>query len=1070
MSCRGFTVSRRFSRAVAAAGLVVSCVLGLATLSRADDQVKPLDFARDIKPILSNHCWNCHGPDGGSREAGLRLDLRESATAKLDSDETAVVPGHPELSELIKRVETTDDNLRMPPASTQKSLSPTQIDLLKRWIAEGARYSEHWAFQSPRRPDLPKVAATAWPRNPIDHFVLKTLEDTGLAPSPAADRATWLRRVTLDLTGVSPTPDELAAFLTDNSPEAEEKVVDRLLSSSRHAERMAMQWLDAARYADTNGYNNDEVRTMWPWRDWLIDAFAQGMPYDQFLTEQLAGDMIPQATHAQKVATGFNRNHVITTEGGIIPEEYRVEYVADRIHTTATVFLGLSLQCARCHDHKFDPLTQREYYQFAALLNNVPDNHVNYSQGKLAEPLLKVPSREQQLEQYRLTARRDELTSLISQRAEHVDADIANWEKSLTPFERSNAGTAGLVAYFLLDEPDGEVAHDSINSGQSGIIKGQLSRAPGRVGNSVEFDGSTWIDAGDIGKFEGDEKFSLAAWVFPTSTDPSTVMSRMDEANSFRGYDVILEEGKVATHLIHHWPDRGFKVISEQPVSLSEWHHIVVTYDGSREAKGVRIYVDGVSVPVQITTDRPLDGTLVTDKPFHIGRRFSSAPFRGKIDEVQAFSVALTADEVKELAAETSLTRLADVLMAPAEDRTPQQVARLRQYYLDQVDPLMRQWKEEQELNQGELDKLDKAIPAVMVMEEMTPRRVTHLLNRGQYDQPGEVVSAGVPAVLSGGKSVEVSDRMALAKWLTDPSHPLTARVAVNRWWEMTFGTGLVETSEDFGVQGMLPSHPELLDWLALELIEQDWNYREILKLIVLSATYRQSSDVTPALLERDPHNRLLARGSRYRLPVEVVRDNALAISGLLSDRVGGPSVMPYQPAGLWEEVSVERRDKYTPDTGEGLYRRSMYTFWKRTCPPPSMTVFDAPDRETCLVRRARTNTPLQALVLLNDPTYVEASRKFAERAMGQSSKDSSRLDSAFQLALSRSPEASEQEMLLEMIEDCRQQFTADPQGAEQLLAIGQSPRNSELAPADLAAWTVVCSMILNLDETISKR
>ncbi len=1033
----------------------------------AAEPAAPIDFSRDVQPILSNHCWSCHGRDDGAREAGLRLDRRDTAVAPLKNGQTAIVPGDPGKSAIITRIEAHDDSL-MPPLEFGKPLSEKQRATLKQWIAEGAPYAQHWAFVPPQRPSLPDVKQTAWPRNAIDRFVLHRLETAGLSPSVEVERSSWLRRVTLDLTGLPPTLVERQAFLNDQTTEAYETVVDRLLKSPRHAERMAMHWLDAARYADTNGYNNDEFRTLWPWRDWVIDAFARNMPYDRFLTEQLAGDLLPDATLSQKVATGFNRNHVLTTEGGIIEEEYRVEYVADRVHTTATVFLALSLQCARCHDHKYDPFSQRDYYRFAAFFDNIPDKVVPYSQGRMAEPLLKVPSAAQQEAQRRLEARKDELAASLKARANDIDADLARWEASLTPEQIAKAGPVGLVAHFPLDETGGTTVVNAIAPDQIASVQGKFSSVEGKLGTALDFDGTTFIAAGETGAFESDQPCSFAAWIYPTSTQPSTVLSKMDEANAHRGYDVILEGGKVCSHFVHHWPDKAFKVMSKNPVSPHAWHHVVITYDGSRKASGMKIYVDGQPQEFDATTNNALDGTLATDKPFHIGRRHASAPFAGRIDDVRVYATTLSAEEAAQLAKGESLSGLKEILAIKTAQRTADQMARVKSYYLDQVDGPSKAWKTELADVPKKLAELDKTIPVTMVMGEMTPRRPTHILKRGQYDQPGDAVQPGVLPAFPG-LHAEAASRLDLAHWLTDPQHPLTARVAVNRWWEMLFGTGLVETAEDFGVQGALPTHPELLDWLAAELVAQKWSTRAVLKQIVLSATYRQSSHATRAIIEHDPHNRLLARGPRYRLPAETVRDNALAISGLLVDQVGGPSVKPYQPEGLWEDVSVERREKYAPDLGDGLYRRSMYTFWKRTCPPPGMAAFDAPDRETCVIRRARTNTPLQALVLLNDPTYVEASRKFAERVMLSATSPAERLETAFVLALCRSPDTTESAVLLKIYQTARQRFTADPAAAKKLLAIGHSSRSDQVDTVELAAWSTVASLILNLDEAISK-
>lgn len=1047
------------------AGMFTGVLLAGAGAGAAEQ----VDFRRDIRPILANHCWSCHGPDEAARKAGLRLDLRGAAVAKARSGDLPIVPHEPDASELIARIESPEAEVIMPPPAAKRPLTPQQRELLRRWVAQGADYAQHWAFVPPHRPAVPDVKHKGWPTNPIDFFVLKRLEEAGLSPSPEAGRRTWLRRVTLDLTGLPPSPQDLDSFLGDNAPGAYERVVDRLLTSPRHAERMAMHWLDAARYADTNGYNNDEGRSMWPWRDWVIDAFARGLPYDRFLTEQLAGDLLPNPTLAQQVATGFNRNHVLTTEGGVFEEEYHIEYVADRVHTTATVFLGLSMQCARCHDHKYDPVSQREYYQFSAFFNNVPDKIVGYSQGKMAAPLLKVPSPQQQADVDLLQRRRGELDALLKQRVAGIDADLLLWEQRLTPEEIAKTGPVGLVAHFPLDEPDGEQVIDATDSARRGTIRGKVSRGPGKVGKSLELDGNTFVEAGESGSFESDQKFSISVWIQPTSNEATTVLSKMDDANAFRGYDLIMEGGKVAAHFVHHWPDSAFKVVSKEPVPLNAWHHLAVSYDGSRKAGGVKMYVDGKPQALDVTTNNVLSGTLKTDKPFHIGKRQTSLPFKGRIDDVQLYATELSAADAAQLASGQPLGQLREILALARAQRSEPQQALVRQFYLDRVDAEARRLKSELADLPRRLEEIDKAIPVTMVMQEQTPRRPAFILRRGQYDQRGDEVAANVPAVLTGLPQDAPLNRLGLARWLTSPAHPLTARVAVNRWWEMLFGAGLVETTEDFGVQGALPSHPELLDWLATELIRTGWDQRVLLREIVLSATYRQASRTTPALHERDPRNRLLARGPRARLPAETVRDNALAVSGLLSERIGGPSVKPYQPEGLWEDVSVERREKYVPDAGGGLYRRSMYTFWKRTCPPPGMSTFDAPDRETCVIRRARTNTPLQALVLLNDPTYVEAARKLAERSRSYAQSDDERLAFAFQLVLCRAPENAERDVLLEVYRDALNGFRIAPAEAEKLLSVGRSPRDTATNPAELAAWTAVMNMLLNLDEAISK-
>ncbi len=1052
------------------AKLLLFVFLGSISALAEETKQETVQFNRDVRPILSENCFQCHGPDVHQRQAELRLDSREGATAEQNGGK-AVAPGDVKASRLVQRILSTDADERMPPEKTGRKLSPQQIEILSRWIEQGAKYEQHWSLIPPQRTELPSVKDSAWSKNPIDRFILARLEKEGLTPSPAAAKETLLRRVSLDLTGLPPTLEEREAFLADDSPQAYEKVVERLLNSPRYGERMAMHWLDLARFADTNGYNNDEDRTQWMWRYWVIDAFLRTLPYDKFVTEQIAGDLLPNATNQQKIATAFNRNHVLTTEGGIIEEEYRVEYVADRVHTTATVFLGLSLQCARCHDHKFDPLTQRDYYSFFAFFNNLAEKTVGYNQAKVAEPFIKVPTREQQAELDRLVARKAELEQQRTARAEDVQSDMEKWEREVLASGKLPSSPEGLAHNLHLDEATGTQVSDALDAKRSGTISGNAKWSAGKFGGALEFDGQTFVPLGEVGTFEQSEAFSFSAWVNLATQDASTVLSKMDEANAFRGYDLIIEQGKVATHIVHHWPNNGLKVIAKEPLPLNSWHHIAVTYDGKGKGGGVAIYVDGKLQASDVTTDT-LSGkdTIKTDKPFHLGRRTSSAPFRGLLDEVQLYRSALSAADVGELAKGQTPAGIAGIIKTPAIERTPAQKESLKHYYLQYVDEASRKIAGELGQISKQQAEMEKSFPATMIMQEMPTPRQAFVLNRGQYDQRGDAVHPGVPASLPPLPAGIPADRLSLAKWLVDPGHPLTARVAVNRWWQHYFGTGIVETVEDFGSQGSWPSHPELLDWLATEFIQSSWNVKEMQRLMVTSATYRQASRVSPALLERDPKNRLLARGPRFRLPAETVRDNALAIGGLLRDKIGGPSVKPYQPDGLWQDVSVERRAVYKQDEGDSLYRRSMYTFWKRTCPPPGMMTFDAPDRETCTIRRARTNTPLQALVLMNDPTYLEASRKLAERVLkNRGDNDETRLTQLYRIVLCRDPQAAETATLLPLLNKTRERFKAAPEKAKQLLKIGDSTRDEKLGAGELAAWTTLCSLVLNLDEAITK-
>jgi hypothetical protein len=1047
--------------------VVLVIVLGsLLGVGRAPAQAPAakVDFLRDIQPILSQHCVGCHGFDLKARKGDLRLDVREVAVAR-----KAIVPGDPAASGLIARIEAADEAERMPPVGAKKPLSDRQKLLLRDWIAQGAPYALHWAFTPPRRPEVPSVANPGWVRNPIDAFILQKLERARMQPSPEADRATLLRRVTLDLTGLPPTLSELEAFLADPALDAYEKVVERLLTSPAHAERMALAWLDTARYADSNGFNNDEARAQWPWRDWVIDSFRKNLPYDKFVVEQLAGDLLPSATPAQKVASAFHRNQVYNTEGGIIPEEYRVEYVADRVHTTATVFLGLSMQCARCHDHKYDPISQREFYQFAGFFNSVVDRPTHSSNLAPGEPFLRVPSTAQLTRLESLERQRLDRENRLREREASADAAVLAWEKGLTPEALRKLDGAGVLLHLPLDETKGDTV-SAADGTRRGTVRGKPAWGAGKVGGALEFDGNTFVEIADGPILDTDTPFSVALWVHTTSKEGMALLSKMDESAAYRGHDVVLDRGKVEVHLVHRWPVNAIKVTSKDALALNTWHHIAVSYDGSSKAAGVRVYVDGKPVALDTLNDT-LTSTFRIDKPFHLGKRQTSLPFKGKLDDVRLFGVELSAKDVARLASDQPVNPFTDLLAIPVEKRTAVQQAQVQRFYLERIDPDAARLRTELTETTRRKADLENSFPILMVMQDMPTPRDTFILKRGQYDQPGEKVTSDTPHILSPFPADAPRNRLGLARWLVDPANPLTARVAVNRWWHMLFGIGLVKTIEDFGVTGEPPSHPELLDYLASELVHDDWNVRATLRRIVTSATYRQLARASKEQLERDPENRLLGRGARYRLPAETVRDNALAIAGLLRERLGGPSVRPYQPAGLWEDVTVSRSGKYVPDQGEGLYRRSMYTFWKRTCPPPALMSFDAPNREVCLPRRAVTNTPLQALILLNDPTYVEAARKLAERMIHEGgTKAESRIDLAFKLAVSRPARSEEQVILGKVLTDARTRFQADRDKARKLLAVGDSPRDPNLDEIELAAWTTVASTILNLDETISRR
>ena len=1083
--------------------LTVTCAVLLGAIDAAERSPSRIDFNRDIRPILSDNCFQCHGPDRKNRKAELRLDTEAGMFGDYGGYHL-VVPENPTESELLQRITSADEEQRMPPAASGRTLTERQVELVRRWIEQGARWQHHWSLVAPGRPTIPRLTSSAdpvsttsgsgtggissqwsvWPLNPIDSLILSRIRQEGLAPSPEALKTTLIRRVTFDLTGLPPSPDEVDAFVADESPQAWEKVVDRLLASPRYGERMAIRWLDAARYADTNGYQTDGSRNMWRWRDWVIEAFNKNMPFDQFTIEQLAGDLLANATLEQKIATGFNRNHRGNAEGGIIPEEFRVEYVVDRVDTTATVWLGLTMQCARCHDHKFDPITQKEFYQVFAFFNNVPENGKAVRNGN-SPPIIRAPTPHLQTQLEALDRELEAAEAEFDALEGQVVAGQTEWEQS---FDRSSpldwSVSKELVAHFRLDgEPTYQVVDPvaaarprsqptdfaaeegkvPVAEGRPRFIGGKSAYLPGRIGLAGDFDGKRYIDAGNVADFSELDAFSLAAWIYPRGRGDGSILSRMDETAESAGFNVHLEAGKVQVNLVNRWLDDAIRLQTLKHLPPERWSHVTVTYAGSMKADGVKVYVNGELQQVMVLLDE-LNNSFKTAEPLYIGSGGTGRPFRGRIDDVCIYADELSTDDVEVVATAEPVHQIAAV--AP-EKRTRAQAHKIRSYFLEeQAETGIRQARQTLfELREKHLELWD-SVPTTMVMQEGSPRE-TFVLIRGEYDKPGEKVTADVPACLSPMPKGVESNRLGFAKWLVDPSNPLTARVAVNRFWQMFFGTGLIETAEDFGVQGERPGHPELLDWLASELIHIGWDMKAIQKMIVMSATYRQSSKVSPAERQKDPQNRLLARGPRLRLPSEMIRDQALTISGLMVERLGGPSVMPYQPAGLWKELSGK---VYRQDHGEKLYRRSLYTFWKRTAAPPSMITFDAAGRETCTVRQTRTNTPLQALTLMNDVTFVEASRALAERMIVEGgSTPEERVGFAYQLAMARSVRPAELEVLLGGFYDYRDQYRNDPRAAADLVNAGESASSEHLDPGELAAWTVVASLIMNLDEVITK-
>jgi len=1011
-----------------------------------------IQFNRDIRPILSDRCFACHGPDKANRKSPLRLDLEAEAKSDLGRGRFGIIPGSPERSEVYRRIIAENQALQMPPAwAGQSKLSEREIRLIRTWIEQGASYQSHWSFIPPRRPELPQVKDGNWPRNPIDHFILARLEREGLVHSPEAERRTLLRRVTLDLTGLPPTPAETAAFLQDNSPDAYEKLVDRLLASPRYAERMAIRWLEAARYSDTNGYQTDGPRDMWRWRDWVIDAFHRNMPFDQFTIEQIAGDLLPDPALSQRIATGFHRNHRTSAEGGIVDEEFRMEYVADRVETTSTVWLGLTLGCARCHDHKYDPFTQKEFYQLFAFFNNVPEKGFVYNFGN-EEPYIKAPTPDQQA---RLQTFDDRIAAL-EQRLKALDPELARaqsgWEKKLALGKKLK----GLQEEWNVNR--GLVFHDALDNHAS------LQSEDSPLGRGVRFDGKNFIEAGkEVARFDYRDPFTFAAWIKPES-DKGAILSRAEEYFEGQGHALYLLDGRIRLHVIFRWTDLGMRVETVDRVKLNQWQHVLVTYDGKMKASGVRIYVDGRPLQLKILFDQCI-WPLETKEPFRIGAG-GGLRFQGAIDDVRVYDRALAPEEASVV---PLLDKVRAIAAVAPDRRSKTQSDKLYMCFLERFAPKkIGRLRAELAALQSDRQRFYDTISTVMVMAERGQPRESFLLKRGAYDAPGEKVLPGAPAALPPMQSAWPRNRLGLARWLVDRSNPLTARVTVNRLWQMFFGTGIVKTVEDFGSQGDWPSNMDLLDWLAVEFMDSGWNVKHMVKTIVTSAAYRQSSKVTPELLQKDPENRLLARGPRFRLPAEMIRDQALSVSGLLVEKVGGPPVRPYQPPGLWQELHGGKG--YEADKGEGLYRRSLYTYWKRTVAPPSLILFDSPTRETCVVRQTRTNTPLQALSLMNEVTYVEAARKFAERMIVEGGRDpSSRLALGFRTALARDARPEELRPVEQALDRFLQHYRVNEKAAIEFLAQGDAPRNPKLPPAELAAYASVASLILNLDETVTK-
>ena len=994
-----------------------------------------IEFNRDIRPILSNHCFKCHGPDAKTREGGLRLDVRESAIGMNDSGSRAIVAGDADASEIIRRITSTDPDIRMPPADGPKHLNDQQITLITQWIQQGAEYQSHWAFLSPRRPDVPQTANRSSVINPIDEFVGAKLSDTGLKPAPAASKETLIRRVAFDLTGLPPTLEEVDAFLTDESPDAYERVVDHYLNTNAYAEHMARHWLDLARYADTNGYQYDTERQQWVWRDWVIDAYDRNMPFDEFTVQQLAGDLLPDSTPSQRLATGFNRNHGITIEGGIIDEEYRTEYVMDRLVTTGAVWMGLTMGCARCHDHKYDPISQKEFYGLYAFFNQVPERGM-----RGFDPQEKITS------------------PLADERLKELNAELTQLQVELdTPLDDEQ----------YLDAWVSEVAASNKTGWQ--VLSPQAMKSSGGSTLTKQEDDSILVGGAnprhDIYEiYAQSNAVNITAVRLEALTHPSLPAGgpgRHSNSNF-----VLSEIELTAISVADSTKIQTVKFIRAEADYSQSNYEVSKTIDGT-VANSNGWAVDGP------TRKEPATAMFVAAEPFGFE---GGTELRFRLRHEANFAthgigrprLSVTTDDSQHLSLNGIPHDIRQIAAKPKRERSEQESATLTEYFLahnqirqplkDRVAAIRKQ--------------LAAAIPSTMIMRDLPNHRETFVLNRGQYNEPTDKVEPGVPAVFPELHESAFANRLDFARWLTHPDHPLTARVAVNRYWQRLFGAGLVKTSEDFGVQGELPSHPGLLDWLAVEFVESGWDVKRIQRMMVTSATYRQSSHVGAQAYQQDPENRLLARGPRMRLDGEEVRDAALAIGGLLNRTVGGPSVYPYQPKGLWMELNNRPgySKEYPQGSGTDLYRRSLYTFWKRTVPSPMLKTFDAPEREFCTIRRSRTNTPLQALLLLNGPQFVEAARNLGQRMMdegGQTTDD--RIRYGFRLVTARWPSKHEVTLLREEYESTIVRVTRDPSAADAILTTGESAVPDLIDRSELAAFTSVARLLLNLNEAITR-
>jgi len=1091
---------------------LVSVFLSTTLLAvRAEAAVQ---FNRDIRPVLGDTCLACHGPDSAARKAGLRLDTKVGLYESTDKRGPAVVPGKLEESELWRRLVTTDEDDLMPPPDSNKKLTPEQKELFKQWILEGGQWQDHWSFIKPERPAVPP-ARNPKPetRNAIDHFVAAKLAEKGLAMNPEADRRTLARRLGLDITGLPPTPAQVETFVKDTSANYFEKFVDELMASKQWGEHRGRYWLDAARYADTHGLHFDNYREMWPYRDWVINAYNANQPFDQFIIEQIAGDLLDNPTQDQLVATGFQRCNITTNEGGTIEAENLALYANDRVTTTGWVFMGLTANCAACHDHKFDPFTQKDFYAMEAFYRNTTQTGFDKNWGE-SDLYMVTPIAERDRERWaKLPAEIKGADVVAKLRGTYADAEFARWqEQAKSPKQAKSLTKAPLLGdehlYLSLAKTKAGVAMGEVLDGKLPVNPTQpIEWKEGPLGPAPVMNKTNSIELGALADFDQTNVLSFAAWVWlpPDYKGNGSILARMDSPERRnRGWDFFIDNKRFGVHLVNRWPNSATKIrANDEVLKPGEWQHIAVTYDGQGRAKGARLYLNGREIPSGGDNDR-LEGSIHVDLPLRLGRREKDFMLDGvAVQDVRVYQRRLDPAEVRALAI---APRVVELLNAPPSTNPPPAEIKLADNATDEekkaAEAVKKAAEEAKKLREheqqslkdyfvvtqfaptrdalagklalvAEQERIRAASPVAHVQREKTDSKpMANILMRGQYDKVGDQVEANTPGFLPPMPKDAPKNRLGLAQWLVARDNPLTARVAVNRFWQELFGTGIVRTVEDFGVVGEPPVNQALLDWLAVEFVESGWNVKHIYKLMVTSAAYRQTPTVTPEKREKDPDNRYLSRGPRYRMDAEMLRDYALATSGLLVPKVGGPSVRPYQPEGVWEAVAMPESNtgNYERDRGDALYRRSMYTFWKRAAPPATMDVLNAPSREVCTVRRERTNTPLQALATLNDPQFVEASRKLAEHALGAAhGSEEAAIDEMARRVLLRPLTDQEREIVRNTLKEMRAYFDGEPEAAKQLLSIGESKPAESIPPTKLAALSMVANQLMNLDEVLNK-